>query len=104
MIISGMQFVLAAVEVSEKHYEHFGGMSTGEMWAMYAAMATVIGLLATIAFQAGKAHSKLSDLVPKVNHIHKATIEHAKTCDTDRALTNQTIQNHEGRIGSLEGT
>lgn len=69
-------------------------VTTGE----WIAVAAIVLPLLTLVFQAGKMTTKVNQLIPKVEE----AIEHGKTCDTDRALSGQTLENHEGRITALE--
>ncbi len=71
-----------------------------------AAYVSIIVLLITIAFYAGRSHGKLTTLMTQV----KEFMEHTKECDTDRAVkgeqleTVQAIVKGQGkRITTLEG-
>lgn len=71
-----------------------------------AAYVSIIVLLITIAFYAGRSHGKLTILMTQV----KEFMEHTKECDTDRAVkgeqleTVQAIVKGQGkRITTLEG-
>lgn len=98
-------FALAQVAIEPAHEIRVeSGITAAVIWAGIAAVTTIIALLATIAFHAGKAHSQLSLLVPKVEALPQLILDHAGPCDTDRALTNQTLEGHETRLVGLEGS
>lgn len=95
-----MFYLLAQSDVVPDHIVHVQGMSDGAYWAMAGVVVAVILPLVTLVFFAGKMTNKVNELIPKV----EKAIAHGETCDTERALSHQTLENHEGRIETLEGT